>query len=93
MGLGVKNRSTGRQLQEVCRRSHRTQHLGAAVIAEGRGGRGVEGQGASTGRADPVSTRAALGEHTRSQPNRRERKIGWLLIPPHSSKEASVSVG
>ena len=87
MGLGVKNRSTGRQLQEVCRRSHRTQHLGAAVIAEGRGGRGVEGQGASTGRADPVSTCA--------QRSRRfgRRKIGWLLIPPHSSKEASVSVG
>ena len=76
MGLGIKNRSTGRQLQEVCRRSHRTQHLGAAVIAEGRGGRGVEGQGASTGRADPVSTCAALAAVWAAQ--------NWLAAYPPS---------
>ena len=84
MGLGVKNRSTGRQLQEVCRRSHRTQHLGAAVIAEGRGGRGVEGQGCEHG---------ASRSHAQRSRRFGRRKIGWLLIPPHSSKEASVSVG
>ena len=61
MGLGVKNRSTDRQ--NVCRRSHRTHHLGATVIANsgrGGGGGGWGARDASTGRADPVSTCAVL---------------------------------